>query len=558
MEGNSPNTIANRSLMPWVLVGSVCARWAGPAVGAPGVAGAVAAERFADDPRLEQKLSMTAWAEPLEDLLGRLSRQTGVRLSFAGRDVGDQRVSLLLRDQPLRRVQALLAETLGLYWFREGKAAGWRYILFEDANSRKQEETLRERARDQFEAGLRRVIHSLIWSPEEVARQVPHDSPWSWGLTHPGRRIAFELLGRMEPGQWERLMATGRLTIPYASLTPADQERVRRYVEAANRDRDERDLQRGTPGRHHIGDVSQTGGSIGFKVFGGVPPGPDSSVDFGVEPADGHVGGSGLSLGYTDAERRQMARESLPAPFRGQERATEREEEPRVTVVWKGKQKPERWEAALQAVSESAGLQVVSDSYLYHWWEWNMDLPEAAALRDRPLAEVLDRVSEPFLYAWRREGDVVLFRQRNWYLEKQHNVPERDLRRWRAHLAAGGRLRPEDLAELAPLTDRQLRNVEAAGVPTDAVTEHRTLLRLYAALNPFQRARLRSAGVGLSEFSAAQRELLQAWKPEMALRADGLLRLRQRPEAITLSLDTGARAAIEERVELERREGSRG
>src|SRR5437879_4160610 len=80
------------------------------------------AARLAADPRLDQKICLTAWSEPLEDVLARLSRQTGVQLIFDGRDVGDQRVNLLLRDQPLRRVQVLLAEALNLYWLRDRKA----------------------------------------------------------------------------------------------------------------------------------------------------------------------------------------------------------------------------------------------------------------------------------------------------------------------------------------------------------------------------------------------------------------------------------------------------
>src|SRR5207247_1139840 len=114
--------------------------------------------RFADDPRLDQKISLTVWAEPLEDLLARLSRETGVTLRFEGRDVGDQRVNLVLRDQPLRRVQTLLAETLDLYWLRDRKAPEYRYTLLQDVRSRKEEEALRSRARERFDTGLRRVV----------------------------------------------------------------------------------------------------------------------------------------------------------------------------------------------------------------------------------------------------------------------------------------------------------------------------------------------------------------------------------------------------------------
>src|SRR5205823_6504069 len=33
--------------------------------------------RLAEDPRLDQKIGLTVWAEPLEDILARLSRETG-------------------------------------------------------------------------------------------------------------------------------------------------------------------------------------------------------------------------------------------------------------------------------------------------------------------------------------------------------------------------------------------------------------------------------------------------------------------------------------------------
>jgi hypothetical protein len=83
-----------------------------------------------DDPRLDQRNNLTAWAESLEDVLARLSRETGVKLAFAGHDIGDQRINAVLEDQPLRRGQELLAETLGLSWLRDRKAPGYRYVLY--------------------------------------------------------------------------------------------------------------------------------------------------------------------------------------------------------------------------------------------------------------------------------------------------------------------------------------------------------------------------------------------------------------------------------------------
>jgi hypothetical protein len=508
-----------------------------------------ALSRYSDDPRLDKSISLIAWAEPLEDVLARLSRDTGIELTFLGRDVGDQRVTAVLKDQPLRRAQALLAETLGLSWMRESHGSAYRYILFEDARSRKEEEALRDRARRQFEQGLRRVVDSLNWSPEEVAKRLPKGSDWASWLGQPFRRTAFGMLGILSPPAWQQLMQTGQLSIPFDQLSPENRRVVLKYVDEANQHRLADDLEQGTPGRHHLGDVTQPGGKIGFNVFGGAPPGPDSSLDFVIDPSDGHHGGSGLGLGYTPEELRRLREEDTPPPFQ-RAKGAEPEPGPRVTVTWK--QKPDRWEEVLKAVVEGGHLQVVSDSYLYHWWEWNMDLPDAAALHDRPLSEVLDKIAVPFLYVWRRDSDVYLFRQRNWYLEKQHNVPERDLRRWRKHLREVGRLELADLAELVLLTDRQLRNVDGAGVPVDAVRSHQSLLRLFAALTPLQKERLDTSGLALRDLIPAQTALLLAWKPVSTMPAGTRLRLRRQTDAAVFSLAADATVPQEERVPLEK------
>jgi hypothetical protein len=537
-------------LVPVLLAGGVSLTCAAAAPPAAAAADDVPPLRFTDDSRLSQRVSITAWAEPLEDVLAQLSRETGVTLAFEGHDLGDQRVNVLLKEQPLERVQALLAETLDLYWRRDRKAPVYRYVLFQDVRSRKQEKEILSRARERFEEGVRRMVDSLKLKPEEIEKLRPLHRWWANHLVDPGRRRAIDLLGRLAPGRWERLITTGRIEIPYDQLTPALQDLVRQYVAVANEGRDRRDQERGTPGQHHIGDVTRSGGRVRITVFGGVPPGPDSSIDVGVTPAEGKPGGHGTSLGYTDAEQHLLQEEFLPPRFEKARHNPSEEQGPRVTVTWK--EKPLRWETVLRSVAKAADCQVVSDSYLYYWWERNMDLPEATALRDLPLSAVLDRVSTAFFYAWRRAGDVYLFRQRNWFLEKQHNIPERDLRHWHAHLEARGRMALDDLAELALLSDRQIRMVSETEIPTDAVTGHRALLRLYGALSPLPRSRLESSGVRVRELTPAQVELLRAWKPAAEAEPDDRLRLMRERDAVMFCLEPEAGALQAERVPLER------
>jgi hypothetical protein len=516
--------------------------------------------RFAGDSRLDQKLSLTAWSEPLEDLLARLSQETGVLLRFEGRVVGDQRVNVVLNDQPLRRVLTLLADVLDLYWRRERKDGAYRYVPFQDLRSRKRERELLAHAHERFRQGMRRLVDSLKLTPQEIEKLQERDLWWARRLTDPDRRKAIELLGRFAPRYWERLMQSGHIKLPYASLSSRDQELVREYLEVVNSETGQRnriakqDLEAGTPGEHHVGDVTQPGGQVVIKIWDGVPPGPDSTFDVVLEPANGRSGGNGLGLGYTPEELTFLHEEFSPPRFEKGPRVAPGELGPRVTITWK-EMREVRWEEVLKGVVRGADLQLISDSYLYYWTETNSDLPDRSSLQDRPLADVLDRIAAPFSYVWRQDGNVYLFRHRYWFREKRHNVPERDIRRWYGHLKAHGRLLLEDLADLALLTDRQLFMLSRVGItdnwPRSAARRHRELLRFYAALNPLQRTRLETTGLRLSQLTAPQVALLHAWKPAAGVDAKTRLGLRREPEAVVFTLAADATALQEERVPLE-------
>src|SRR5207248_2954750 len=136
----------------------------------------------------------------------------------------------------------------------------------QDVRSRKEEQELRALARRRYEEGLRRLVDSLKLTPPEIEKLREQDLSWARRLTDPPRRMAVELLARLNPTQWQRLIEAGELKIPYASLAAADQELIRQYVEKANKARDQDDWERGTPGQHHMGDVTQPGGAIFIKV----------------------------------------------------------------------------------------------------------------------------------------------------------------------------------------------------------------------------------------------------------------------------------------------------
>lgn len=239
----------------------------------------------------------------------------GPHLTFEGRDIGDQRVSVVLKEQPLRRVQLLLADTLDLYWRRDRQAPDYRYVLFQDLRSRKQEQELLSLSGEQFEAGIRTLVASAKLTPDEIDRLSGQNPTRAWWLAHPFLRPAIRLLGGLSRAEWQQLIETGQVERPYSSLSPDHQQLVRQYVEETNKSRAGREEQQGTPGKHRLGDVTQPGGKVRFRVFGGVPPGTDSSVDFTIETRDGHGGGSGFGTAYTDEQRQRLRQERMLPSF---------------------------------------------------------------------------------------------------------------------------------------------------------------------------------------------------------------------------------------------------
>jgi hypothetical protein len=509
------------------------------------------AARFAADPRLDQTIRLTDWSEPLEDLLARLSAKTGVQLAFEGREVGDQRVNVVLKDQPLRRVLLLLADTLDLYWRRERKDGAYRYALFQDLRSRMAEEAVSARARERFEEGIRRMVDSLKLTPQQIAELRPKNRSWADHLENqPSRRLAIELVGRLAPAHLDRALQTGRLEIPLASLSPGDQALVLRFVQEHNQWRAKKNLERGwPPDSHIIGDMTRPGGQVSLSVLGGVPVGPDSVLDVGAEAADGKGSTWGVVPGFTDPELRSIQEELRPPRFENDPRETPVGGWPRLTVAWK--ERPKRWETVLRELVKAADLQLVSDAYLYYWWEQNEALADVVDCRDRPLPELLDLAAVPFFRVWRRDGDVYLFRSWRWLLEKRQNVPERDLRRWHGHLKASGRMVLEDLVEMASLTGPQPGMVYHTGLPTAGATRHREVLHFYGALSSLQRARLQTTGLRVGEVSPPQVEILRAWKPSAEAGPDSLLRLRREEEAVVFQIAMEGSAPQEERVPLE-------
>ena len=87
---------------------------------------------------------MHATAEPIADVLARLSRVTGVTL-VPRIEVADERVSVWADDRTLMQVMRDLRHLHGYFWSRARRGGRYVYSFWQDAQSRSREEAETER-----------------------------------------------------------------------------------------------------------------------------------------------------------------------------------------------------------------------------------------------------------------------------------------------------------------------------------------------------------------------------------------------------------------------------
>jgi hypothetical protein len=167
----------------------------------------------------------------------------------------------------------------------------------------------------------------------------------------------------------------------------------------------------------------------------------------------------------------------------------------------------------LEALHQATGLPVVSDHYT------RLYKPEAVSVRDQPLFDALNRLTETLRLRWDRdhEGRWLQFRSTSFYNDRIKEVPNRLLARWGASRRQHGALTLDDLCEIVQLPDAQLDGAEMAegarecyglaewGLARDA--DLRPHLRYLAGFTPAQRQEAMSPpGLAFTKMPLAQQQ----------------------------------------------------
>jgi RNA polymerase sigma-70 factor (ECF subfamily) len=454
------------------------------------------AEKEVVDERLTHKVTLDFKGMALSDVCEHLRTETGVRVA-AGASVADEKVTLFCQKMPLREVMRQLSRPFGYTWLRSGTPGQYRYELVQDLRSQLLEEELRNRDRNAALVALEREIERyrpyLHLSPDEAlarSKSAPAEEKhllellagYGWGPIQVYFRLSSQELAAARAGQELTFSAE-----PMAGERPLPPD-IGRGVLQSFRDirfrKDDRGFVVGPedligPGGLPATAVAEARALATVRIRQGEPGqfwfGGEAGV-FNTESSSAKfltsycqdpyaVGRGSHALPPTNAVvnaklshepslrptinlhpesccRRDPAPSSSPTAAGGNGGSRS---EPKVTSA-----------DVLEAVHRATGLPIAADYYT------RLYPAEAVSVRNQPLFEALNQLSDTMHLRWHKDGPWLQFRSTSFYDDRIKEVPNRLLVRWEASRRQHGYLTLNDLCEIAQLSDAQLDAAEMA------------------------------------------------------------------------------------------------
>jgi hypothetical protein len=410
---------------------------------------------FEGDARVQRSARITAEGISLGELLPQISRTAGVKLSVS-RELADEKALLFGPVRPLRDVLNDLATLFNARWTRAGSRTP-EYELAQDLAQRQYETRLLRASAEAMLLQLEEQVRALHETPEQLARR-PANDPVRRIFEVEKTRTATHVYALLGPQHREQLFATGFLKIPFAAFSPEQQAGLRKVFEGVierDRERNEEFM------REHPGQSLSISRPEELETYG---------VIFHVDRQGGRVSAS-MRLGNTGnfyLASLSTGIRLLPAqgnPFTGKGVTAEDLPHPEEASVAAREQ---HWVDRLRKLSELSGAAVVSDYYRGRpVTNVSRQNPPPEALTDPPAA--MDALCAGAGYLWWTEGKTLLFRKRDYFVQRQFEPPDRWMAEAAAALAARtGAVTLEDVLRVQELTPKQVAGLN------NLVREHAT------------------------------------------------------------------------------------
>jgi len=475
------------------------------------------AQEQTPDKRLEQKVTVKAMAYPLGDFLAELSSKTGVKMT-ARKDVADDKLVVLVKDLPLSKLRDAIKEVLHLQCTRSGKESEWKYEFWMDLKTKQDIERLKQEERRKLKSYVEGLVDKADRLAEERLRQDGDESASDESAAAEERlssrgqgllalvigppAIMYRYLSREQlTGLWsggkisidvkqapadfqKKLLATQSVWITLAGDDEAEAEvlspeRVDRVVYWLEEDKDSNRL--------------------GLNVC---------TYSQQTDPDTGSRGRVSLMIAI-----------ELPGEERDEETADQEDES---DVAWEDDDVESEAEdgktpaepagltpyQVMERLSEDKHLSIVSD-YFTRLTSRRLGGEVLKAEAGALLKEIARKLESDLT----EKDEARLLVTRIWYRNRQREIPERLVKRWRSSVKENKGYRLQDALELAQLSVSQLNDLHIYGLGDGSKILHcREALKLAAALDPRQwEAALGKDGLPMYALTEMQFQLVLDW-----------------------------------------------
>lgn len=496
-------------------------------IGLPAAASTVA--KPLSDARLDRKVTYEARCESVHKVLEDITAQTNVPLrcgtSKRNWQVRDRRVTMFVKDMPLKDFQKALASVLHFSWTTFDGKSGRSYRLVQTASQRVEElvETperptlVLKKQTARMKAAISGIESITSLSKEDVDRLKTSDPMLYVLAKHPIGKATANLLSNLPPEAKEALLAQTDYAVQVDELSPEAREAARAFVEAADDfasrvdpdfaeakkrpiDLDGRVIRINADQMPDSSDVMQWSylGTIvidagRYGLFPIMDPKSAATRAMGRLYAQILDGASPKKVfGNETGDRALIEAMIETGEFDGLKR-----DDPDLdnTVKLDVKQTGVRFIDALAALSKASGLQIIADHF-----DPDPSLEDLNA--ENKLGATVQRFAILADKKVTKDGNVLLFEDRQRIEKRSWEIP-RDLITRVKEAVADGTFNLDDAAAVAQLTDAQIMHTLGRSPAPEMETlvgcaglycygKIARMLRLYGSLSASQRALLSS------------------------------------------------------------------
>ncbi|MDI6827575.1 MAG: hypothetical protein QME62_03715, partial [Armatimonadota bacterium] len=406
---------------------------------------------LAKDPRLDQKVSVKVSGLPLSDFLANISKQTGIELKSQP-DVADLRLIIMAKDIQLRNLLDSIAQALHLKISRRGTDGQWKYVFYQDAKTAQEAKILKQKTAQQLARQMALALEALKLPEEEIQKKIKEDPIVAPFIDQKEFRMAVALYGWLDEAKKARLWKNGILPIKISEL-PAD---LRKRIF-----------------NHFDENIKYREKSENVKLG-------DKLVAICFEAQDDPLGGRSLWLTLKGSNNNNMSLVLNPSPESGVDIVQNAdlfkittEPEPVLGEVYKViPKKPLEGRLAekaktqfpksvvlpqaLELMCEAEGINFVCDYFVPRYLT-SMGINEWIFVSGDSLAQLIEKVAGLFYCRWKMNGTTCILYGKEWYYDRDSNVPQSKIANWMDALKVSGRLGLKELMEIANLNDRQIK-----------------------------------------------------------------------------------------------------